>query len=203
MFSAIMFYIYSAILLTSAGMVVCSKNLVHALLFLILCFVNVACLFILIGAEFLAFILIIIYAGAIAILFLFVIMMLDIGFKKQLKKEWKTYLPMAIVVCLVLLVELIMTDISFDPGTFIAEGAVSAESQVSNTHAMGQVLYTKYFLPFQVCGLILLTAMIGAIVLNLRERKQRKMQSPMEQTNVSVSDVIRITSVISKNGVQL
>ena len=202
MVSAIMFYIYSAILLTSAGMMVCSKNLVHSAIFLILCFINAACLFVLIGAEFLAFILLIVYAGVVAILFLFVIMMLDTGFK-AINKEWKTYLPMGVIVSIVLLAELIMTDLSFNSGDFIAGGAINSTNQPNNTVAIGQVLYTQYFLPFQVCGLVLLTAMIGAIVLTLRERKQRKTQSPLEQTNISVSDVIRVTSVVSKNGVQL
>ena len=200
MVSAIMFYVYSTILLASAGMVVYSKNLVYSALFLILCFVNAACLFILIGAEFLAFILLIVYAGAVAVLFLFVIMTLDIGFK-PINKEWKTYLPMGVIVSLVLLAELIMTDISFNSEA--SETVSLAENQVANTVAIGQVLYTKYFLPFQVSGLVLLTAMVGAIALTLRQRKQRKTQSPTVQINTSVSDVIRIVSITSKNGVQL
>jgi len=199
MFSAVLFYIYSFILLASAGMVICSKNLVHGLIFLILCFVNAACLFILIGAEFLAFILLIIYAGAVAILFLFIIMTLDIR-ERPVNKSWKKYLPVGIIVGLVLLAELIMTNIAFEP---IVEKSTII-NDIGNTHAIGNVLYTKYFLPFQVCGLILLTAMIGAITLNVKEEKtHRKRQISSDQINISVKNVIKMHSDISKDGIKI
>jgi NADH-quinone oxidoreductase subunit J len=171
------FYLFSFILLASAVMVVSSRNPVHAVLFLILAFVNAAILFLLAGAEFLAFILAIVYVGAVAVLFLFVVMMLDVDFV-ALREGFQRYAPIGALVALVLLVELAMVF----AGWVIAPGAQSARlfptpADVTNTVAIGSLIYTNYLVLFQLSGVILLVAMIGAIVLTHRERKRAKTQN--------------------------
>jgi NADH-quinone oxidoreductase subunit J len=170
MFEAIAFYFFSAILLLSAIMVIGARNPVHSVLFLILAFFNAAGLFVLAGAEFLAMILIVVYVGAVAVLFLFVVMMLDIDFA-ELKKGALQYLPFGVAVGLVLVAELVMAG-----GVWVLKPAASAArahaipADVSNTRALGHIIYTDYVYYFQIAGLVLLVAMIGAIVLTLRTR---------------------------------
>ncbi|MFY9288532.1 MAG: NADH-quinone oxidoreductase subunit J [Alphaproteobacteria bacterium] len=197
----IIFYMFSAVLLTSAVMVIASRNPVHAVLFLILCFFNAAGLFVLMGAEFIAFILVIVYVGAVAVLFLFVVMMLDINFR-ELRQGFTRYLPIGATVGLILLVQLVMASSAW---IFNPKGLVQMVPQtpidVDNSRAIGQVLYTDYFFPFQVSGLILLVAMIGAIVLTLRDRKDAKRQRVTQQMDRKISDVIEVVKVESGKGV--
>ncbi|MFI4979144.1 MAG: NADH-quinone oxidoreductase subunit J [Nevskiales bacterium] len=170
MIAGLAFYVFAAILLVSAGMVVSARNPVHSVLFLILAFFNAAALFLLAGAEFLAMILVIVYVGAVAVLFLFVVMMLDINFA-QLREGFQRYLPVGATIGVVLLVELllVLSGWTFAPGAATLRFAPVTQG-VSNTAQLGRLLYTDYVLAFQVSGLVLLVAMIGAIVLTLRDR---------------------------------
>ena len=170
MFEAIAFYFFSAILIASAVMVIAARNPVHSVLFLILAFFNAAGLFVLLGAEFLAMILIIVYVGAVAVLFLFVVMMLDIDFA-ELKRGMLQYLPFGLLIGLILVVELAMAAATwvFHPAATAAM-AHAMPAGVTNTAALGHIIYTDYVYYFQVAGLVLLVAMIGAIVLTLRQR---------------------------------
>jgi NADH-quinone oxidoreductase subunit J len=170
MIAAAAFYLFAAILIVSAAMVVSARNPVHAVLFLILAFFNASVLFLLAGAEFLAMILIIVYVGAVAVLFLFVVMMLDVNFT-QLREGFQRYAPVGIAVCAVLVIELAMVL----GGWKFSDGAMALRfapitANVSNTAQIGKLLYTDYVLLFQLSGLVLLVAMIGAIVLTLRDR---------------------------------
>ena len=173
---AIAFYLFSAVLIASAVMVIASRNPVHSVLFLILAFFNAAGLFVLLGAEFLAMILMIVYVGAVAVLFLFVVMMLDIDFA-ELKRGTLQYLPFGAIMGIVLAVELGMIGLIWTaPATQVAL-ASATPSGVSNTTALGMILYTDYVYYFQIAGLVLLVAMIGAIVLTLRSRPGVRRQS--------------------------
>lgn len=170
------FYLFSAIVVASAIMVISSRNPVHSVLFLILAFVNAAGIFLLAGAEFLALILIVVYVGAVAVLFLFVVMMLDVDFR-QLRQGMLQYAPIGIVVGLILLLELLMVAGSaFIAPEVAGTGVLPIDGGVENTRALGQVLYTNYIYLFQACGLVLLVAMIGAIVLTLRHKPNVKRQ---------------------------
>ena len=175
-FQDIAFYLFSAVMLGAAFMVIASRNPVHSVLFLILAFFNAAGLFVLLGAEFLAMILVVVYVGAVAVLFLFVVMMLDIDFA-ELKRGALQYLPIGGMVGLAMATELIL----FVAGHWsVAPGAVLASAtpaNVSNTAALGRILYTDYIYYFQIAGLVLLVAMIGAIVLTLRHRPGVRRQS--------------------------
>jgi NADH-quinone oxidoreductase subunit J len=172
MIANLAFYLFSLILLASAVMVITSHNPVHAVLFLILGFVNAAVLFLLAGAEFLAFILAIVYVGAVAVLFLFVVMMLDVDFS-ALNEGFQRYAPVGALVALIMFAEL-----TFIAGTWVIAPAGGADrlfptpDNVTNTVALGQLLYTSYLPLFQLSGVILLVAMIGAIVLTHRDRKR-------------------------------
>jgi NADH-quinone oxidoreductase subunit J len=193
MIAALAFYAFAAVLIGSAVMVVTSRNPVHSVLFLILAFFNAAGLFLLAGAEFLAMILVIVYVGAVAVLFLFVVMMLDIDFAR-LREGFQRYAPVGALIGLVLLVQLVMVMI----GWSTAPGAMQLRlnetpSDLPNAEALGRILYTDYIYLFQGCGLILLVAMIGAIVLTLRDKPNSKRQNIAEQiaragsvTNVTV-----------------
>ena len=179
----IFFYLFSAITVASAFMVIAARNPVHSVLFLILAFVNAAGLFVLLGAEFLAMILIVVYVGAVAVLFLFVVMMLDVDFA-ELKSGFVAYLPLGVLVALVLVVELglVFGHWIFAENAPAARIAVTpAPEDVTNTHALGLILYDSYILVFQLAGLILLVAMIGAIVLTLRHRTNVKRQDVLAQ----------------------
>jgi len=170
MFEAIAFYFFAALLLLSAVMVIGARNPVHSVLFLILAFFNAAGLFVLTGAEFLAMILIVVYVGAVAVLFLFVVMMLDVDFA-ELKKGALQYLPFGALIGLVLVAELVMAGSAWvlKPGASVVR-AHATPAGISNTKALGHILYTDYVYYFQIAGLVLLVAMIGAIVLTLRSR---------------------------------
>ncbi|HKD46321.1 MAG TPA: NADH-quinone oxidoreductase subunit J [Rhizomicrobium sp.] len=170
MLQALAFYLFSTILIASALMVIASRNPVHSVLFLILAFFNAAGLFVLLGAEFLGMILVVVYVGAVAVLFLFVVMMLDIDFA-ELKRGALQYMPFGGLIGLVLVGELVMADRiwTIQPAARTAEAHVMPAG-VTNTEALGRILYTDYIYYFQTAGLILLVAMIGAIVLTLRKR---------------------------------
>jgi NADH-quinone oxidoreductase subunit J len=201
MITSLFFYVFSAILLGSAAAVVTSRNPVHAVLFLILAFFNAAALFLLAGAEFLAMILVIVYVGAVAVLFLFVVMMLDVDFV-QLREGFQKYAPVGAAVGVVLFGEL--AAVLF--GWQIAPGATALRLSatpggVENTRALGQVLYTDYVLLFQMAGLILLVAMIGAIVLTHRQRPGTKRQNISRQQQREVSDTLEILQVRTGAGI--
>jgi NADH-quinone oxidoreductase subunit J len=195
MLAALAFYFFSAILIASAIMVIGSKNPVHSVLFLILAFFNAAGLFVLLGAEFLAMILVVVYVGAVAVLFLFVVMMLDIDFS-ELKKGALQYLPFGLLIGLILVAELVMAGSVWvlKPATIAAKGAATPAG-VTNTEALGRILYTDYVYYFQIAGLVLLVAMIGAIVLTLRSRPGVRRQSIPQQnarTKAMAVDMVEI-----------
>ena len=177
MAATFLFYVFSFVAIASAFMVIAARNPVHSVLFLILAFVNAAGLFLLLGAEFLAMILVVIYVGAVAVLFLFVVMMLDVDFA-TLKQGFLQYLPLGATVGVIVLMELIVVVGGWTLGS---AGGTLPEAPiapgVSNTAALGRILYTQYVYFFQVAGFILLTAMIGSIVLTLRSRRGVKRQS--------------------------
>ena len=182
MLQALAFYLFSAILIASAVMVIGARNPVHSVLFLILSFFNAAGLFVLLGAEFLGMILVVVYVGAVAVLFLFVVMMLDVDFA-ELKRGALQYLPFGALIGLVLVVELIMAgSVWVVKPAALAAKAHAMPAGLTNTEALGRILYTDYVYYFQIAGLVLLVAMIGAIVLTLRSRPGVRRQ------NVSVQN---------------
>lgn len=188
---AAFFYLFSCITVASAIIVVTARNPVHSVLFLILAFVNAAGLFLILGAEFLAMMLIIVYVGAVAVLFLFVVMMLDVDFQ-ELRKGAAKHLPIGILVGLVFLVELVMVVVTWQVSPdSIRPGAVAEAAQqgLTNTELLGHQLYTHYVYFFEAAGLILLVAMIGAIMLTHRERLDVKRQSIPEQVARNQSSV--------------
>ena len=194
---AIMFYLFSAVAIASGVMVVSARNPVHSVLFLILAFFNAAGLFILMGAEFLAMILVIVYVGAVAVLFLFVVMMLDIDFA-QLRTGAMKYLPVGLVVGLILLAELVLVCGSWVIAPQVASVAAAplpTASGFTNTRALGDLLYTRYFFAFQAAGMILLVAMIGAIVLTLRRRVGVRRQVIAEQLARQRAETIAVVKV--------
>jgi NADH-quinone oxidoreductase subunit J len=199
---AIFFYLFAAITVASAAMVIFSRNPVHSVLFLILAFVNAAGLFVLIGAEFLAFILIIVYVGAVAVLFLFVVMMLDVDFA-ELRQGFINYLPIGGVIGFILCVELLSVVLAYVIGPDVIKGItapIPAADQISNTQALGLVLYTRYVYFFEAAGIILLVAMIGAIVLTLQHKANVKRQSIAVQNARSKATAIDIVQVKSGQG---
>ena len=197
------FYLFAIIAVVSGAMVISARNPVHSVLFLILAFFNAAALFVLMGAEFLAFILVIVYVGAVAVLFLFVVMMLDIDFV-ELREGFLRYLPFGALIGLILLVELLLVIgawlIAPEAALLAAAPTPPPDSGVSNAEALGLVLYTDYALAFQLAGLILLVAMIGAIVLTLRQRPVRR-QRVGEQVNRRAEDVLVIRKIDRGEGV--
>jgi NADH-quinone oxidoreductase subunit J len=194
--AALFFYLFAAIAIAAAVMVIAARNPVHSVLFLILAFFNGAGLFILLGAEFLAFILVIVYVGAVAVLFLFVVMMLDVDFA-ELRQGMLTYMPVGATIGLILLVELALVlgtwTITPDALQLVASPTPDA-ALVTNTEALGLILYTRYIYFFQAAGMILLVAMIGAIVLTLRHREGVKRQNIAEQV-ARGRDAIEIRTV--------
>jgi NADH-quinone oxidoreductase subunit J len=181
MLTAIAFYLFSAVMIASALMVVASRNPVHSVFFLILAFFNAAALFVLLGAEFLAMILVVVYVGAVAVLFLFVVMMLDVDFE-EMKYGVLQYLPFGAAVGVALVTELILVGyIWVFPAAAGRTIAHATPPQLTNTVALGRILYTDYLYYFQTAGLILLVAMIGAIVLTLRRRPGVRRQSIARQ----------------------
>ncbi len=199
--AAVFFYIFATIMIASAGVVIFARNPVHSVLFLILAFCNGAGLFLLTGAEFLAMILIVVYVGAVAVLFLFVVMMLDVDFA-ELKQGFAKYLPVSAAVGIVILAELGLVAIGWQPAAAsknLIETPIATD--ISNTAALGQVLYTKYVIFFQASGLVLLTAMIGAIVLTLQHRPNVKRQKIEEQNARNAKNVVEIKKVPYRTGV--
>lgn len=201
MIGALSFYAFAAVLLLSAIMVITARNPVHSVLFLILAFFNAAGLFVLLGAEFVAMILVIVYVGAVAVLFLFVVMMLDISFA-DLRKGAMQFVPLGIALGGVLLAEMVMLYMSWAPAPNASNNLASpVDGSVTNAEALGNILYTQYLFPFQVSGLILLVAMIGAIVLTLRTRSGVLRQKIGRQVSRQARDVIEIQKVTSGAGV--
>ena len=200
MIASLAFYIFATILLVSAGMVVTARNPVHSVLFLVLAFFNAAALFLLAGAEFLAMILVIVYVGAVAVLFLFVVMMLDINFS-QLREGFQRYLPIGATVAVILLVELaiVLGGWTLAPQS-AGLRAAPMDPAVSNTVQLGKILYTDYILLFQASGLVLLVAMIGAIVLTLRDRGFSRNQSVAAQLARTPANTMELLDLASGKG---
>src|SRR5271163_228170 len=199
---AIFFYLFAGIAVASAVMVVTSKNPVHSVLFLILAFVNAAGLFVLLGAEFLAMILIVVYVGAVAVLFLFVVMMLDVDFA-ELRQGVLNYLPVGSVIGFILLFELLTVIFAWFIGPEAGKAITSPippASAINNTQALGLVLYTRYVYYFQAAGVILLVAMVGAIVLTLQHKPQVKRQNIAGQVARNRASAIEIVKVKSGQG---
>ena len=198
------FYLFSGVVVLSALMVISSKNPVHSVLFLILSFVSASGLFVLLGAEFLAMILVVVYVGAVAVLFLFVVMMLDINFVK-LREGFLQYLPFGVLLGLVLLIELFMIFLSdkLTDMTLIEYKALPTFKQIENTKELGTVLYTKYFYLFQLSGLILLVAMIGSIVLTLRQRTGVKKQIINKQIDFNSKRAVEKKKIDIGSGVNV
>jgi NADH-quinone oxidoreductase subunit J len=202
--AAAFFYLFSGILIASAVMVVSSRNPVHSVLFLILAFFNAAGLFILLGAEFLAMTLVIVYVGAVAVLFLFVVMMLDVDFT-ELRQGFLQYLPFGAIIGLILLVEILMVVGAWTIGPEIANLRTApmpaANEAVDNTRALGRLLYTHYVYYFQAAGLILLVAMIGAIVLTLQHKSGVKRQDISVQNARTKEQSMEIRKVKAGEGI--
>ena len=204
---AIFFYIFSVIAVVSAIMVTVSKNTVHSVFFLILDFISISCLFIMIGAEFLGMIMLIVYVGAVAVLFLFVVMMLNVA---QQKNQWfisttsSKHIPVGIIISTLIFFELIIVigGWKYKPDLFNSNN-LDITSEVSNTHSLGQVLYTDYIHVFQISGMILLIAMIGAIVLTFRKREGVKKQSYIKQISRERSEGVEVLEVPSNKGVKI
>lgn len=201
--AAAFFYLFAFIMLASAVMVVAARNPVHSVLFLILAFFNAAALFLLAGAEFLGLILLVVYVGAVAVLFLFVVMMLDVDFA-ELKHGALKYAPIGALVGIIVAVELIVVFVSMHLAPSVAEHVTQPMpdlTQRTNTEALGDILYTNYVFYFQLAGLVLLVAMIGAIVLTLRHKTGVKRQSIAVQVARRPEDAIEIKKVESGKGI--
>ncbi|MDC0046770.1 NADH-quinone oxidoreductase subunit J [Candidatus Pelagibacter sp.] len=204
---SIFFYTFSIIAIVSAIMVTASKNTVHSVFFLILDFISISCLFIMIGAEFLGMIMLIVYVGAVAVLFLFVVMMLNVA---QQKNQWfsaedsSKHIPVGLIISTLIFVELIIVigGWKYKPDLFDINNQIEINN-VSNTHSLGQVLYTDYIHVFQISGMILLVAMIGAIVLTFRKRVGVKTQSYIKQISRERSDGVSVLKVESNKGVKI
>ena len=204
---SIFFYTFSIIAVISAIMVTVSKNTVHSVFFLILDFISISCLFIMIGAEFLGMIMLIVYVGAVAVLFLFVVMMLNVA---QQKNQWfasqesSGHIPVGLIISTIIFFELIIVigGWKYKPELFDINNSVNNFS-VSNTHSLGQVLYTDYIHVFQLSGMILLVAMIGAIVLTFRKRSGVKTQSYLKQISRERSEGVEVLEVENNKGVKI
>ena len=200
---ALAFYLFALTAIAAGVMVISARNPVHSVLFLILAFFNSAGLFVLIGAEFLAMILVVVYVGAVAVLFLFVVMMLDINFA-ELREGFLQYLPIGALVGIILVAELVLIFGSWvinPEAAQIIAAPSAAPSEITNTHALGRLIYTEYVYLFQAAGLVLLVAMIGAIVLTLRTRPDVRRQRIAEQVSRPVEDVIEIKHVTTGSGI--
>ena len=204
---AFFFYIFSLIAIVSAIMVTASKNTVHSVFFLILDFISISCLFIMIGAEFLGMIMLIVYVGAVAVLFLFVVMMLNVA---QQKNEWfesstgYSHMPIGLIIGLVILFELIIVvgGWNYKPDMF-SISSINLDNSVTNTHSIGNVLYTDYIHLFQLSGMILLVAMIGAIILTFRKRSGIKRQSYFKQISREKTEGVELVNVKENEGVKI
>jgi len=203
---AIFFYVFSIIAVVSAIMVTVSKNTVHSVFFLILDFISISCLFIMIGAEFLGMIMLIVYVGAVAVLFLFVVMMLNVAQQKNqwfISEENSGHIPVGLLISAIIFFELIIVigGWKYKPDLFETNNLITNE--ISNTHSLGQVLYTDYIHIFQISGMILLIAMIGAIVLTFRQREGVKKQSYLKQISRERSEGVEVLEVASNKGVKI
>ena len=204
---AIFFYTFSIIAVVSAIMVTASKNTVHSVFFLILDFISISCLFIMIGAEFLGMIMLIVYVGAVAVLFLFVVMMLNVA---QQKNQWfagqatSKHIPVGLIISTLIFFEIIIVigGWKYKPEIFDINNSLASTS-VSNTHSLGQVLYTDYIHVFQISGMILLVAMVGAIVLTFRQRSGVKKQSYIKQISRERAEGVEVREVQSNKGVKI
>ena len=204
---AIFFYTFSIIAVVSAIMVTASKNTVHSVFFLILDFISISCLFIMIGAEFLGMIMLIVYVGAVAVLFLFVVMMLNVA---QQKNQWfagqstSKHIPVGLIISTLIFFEIIIVigGWKYKPEIFDINNSF-ANTSVSNTHLLGQILYTDYIHVFQISGMILLVAMIGAIVLTFRQRSGVKRQSYIKQISRERAEGVEVLEVQSNKGVKI
>ena len=195
MIAALFFYLFAGLCVASAFMVIAAKNPVHSVLYLILAFVNASGLFVMVGAEFLAMILIVVYVGAVAVLFLFVVMMLDVDFA-ELKQGALQYLPVGLLIGGIFLAELFLVVGAWVIGPGVPQAIVSPiPAGISNTEAIGLLLYTKYVYFFQAAGMILLVAMIGAIVLTLRHKERVRRQSIAEQVARTPAMSIEVVKV--------
>ena len=204
---ALFFYFFSTIAVISAIMVTASKNTVHSVFFLILDFISISCLFIMIGAEFLGMIMLIVYVGAVAVLFLFVVMMLNVA---QQKNQWfgskdsSKHIPVGLIISTLIFFEIIIVigGWKYKPDLFDVNNSLS-QTSISNTHSLGQILYTDYIHVFQISGMILLVAMIGAIVLTFRQRSGVKRQSYIKQISRERAEGVEVLEVQSNKGVKL
>ena len=204
---AIFFYVFSLIAIISAIMVTVSKNTVHSVFFLILDFISISCLFIMIGAEFLGMIMLIVYVGAVAVLFLFVVMMLNVAQQKNqwlLSEDSSGHIPIGLIISALIFFELIIVigGWKYKPDLFNSND-LDISSELSNTHSLGQILYTDYIHVFQISGMILLIAMIGAIVLTFRQREGVKKQSYIKQISRERSEGVEVLDVPSNKGVKI
>ncbi|MEK9787027.1 NADH-quinone oxidoreductase subunit J [archaeon] len=204
---AIFFYIFSSIAIISAIMVTVSRNTVHSVFFLILDFISISCLFIMIGAEFLGMIMLIVYVGAVAVLFLFVVMMLNVAQQKNqwfLSAESSGHIPVGLIISTIIFFELIIVigGWQYKPELFDS-AKISVTETISNTHSLGQILYTDYIHVFQISGMILLVAMIGAIVLTFRQREGVKKQNYIKQISRERSEGVQVLDVQSNKGVSV
>ena len=203
----IFFYTFSIIAVVSAIMVTASKNTVHSVFFLILDFISISCLFIMIGAEFLGMIMLIVYVGAVAVLFLFVVMMLNVA---QQKNQWfagqatSKHIPVGLIISTLIFFEIIIVigGWKYKPEIFDINNSL-AYTSVSNTHSLGQILYTDYIHVFQISGMILLVAMVGAIVLPFRQRSGLKRQSYIKQISRERAEGVEVLEVQSNKGVKI
>ena len=205
---AIFFYVFSTIAIVSAIMVTASKNTVHSVFFLILDFISVSCLFIMIGAEFLGMIMLIVYVGAVAVLFLFVVMMLNVAQQKNqwfLSSQSSRHIPIGLIIGTIIFFELIIVigGWKYKPELFEKSNSTSSFEGISNTHSLGQILYTDYIHIFQISGMVLLVAMIGAIVLTFRQREGVKKQSYIKQISRERSEGVEVLEVQSNKGVKI
>ena len=204
---AVFFYFFSFIAIISAIMVTASRNTVHSVFFLILDFISISCLFIMIGAEFLGMIMLIVYVGAVAVLFLFVVMMLNVA---QQKNQWfgssksSSHIPVGLIVSLIIFFELIIVvgGWKYKPDLLNAS-TITISDTITNTHSLGNVLYTDYIHLFQLSGMILLVAMIGAIVLTFRQREGLKRQSYVKQISREKKDGVQVVDVPNNKGVKI
>ena len=204
---SIFFYTFSIIAVVSAIMVTVSKNTVHSVFFLILDFISISCLFIMIGAEFLGMIMLIVYVGAVAVLFLFVVMMLNVA---QQKNQWfagqatSKHIPVGLIISTLIFFEIIIVigGWKYKPEIFDINNSL-ANTSVSNTHSLGQILYTDYIHVFQISGMILLVAMVGAIVLTFRQRSGLKRQSYIKQISRERAEGVEVLEVQSNKGVKI
>ena len=204
---SIFFYFFSIVAIISAIMVTASKNTVHSVFFLILDFISISCLFIMVGAEFLGMIMLIVYVGAVAVLFLFVVMMLNVA---QQKNQWfisevnSGHIPIGLIISSLIFFELLIVigGWKYKPDLFNSKD-LEISNKISNTHSLGEILYTDYIHVFQISGMILLVAMIGAIVLTFRQREGVKKQSYIKQISRERSEGVEVLEVSSNKGVKI